>query len=54
MSKKTMHIGFKAAAKNVAAREGIPLQNANAIIASASRGASPAAKRANKNLKRVR
>jgi len=46
-------MGFKAAAKSVAARQGIPIDRANAIIAAGARKASPAAKKANPNLKKV-
>lgn len=52
MTKKGM--GFKAAAQSVAAKQHIPLKNANAIIAEASRNASPKAKKANPNLKKVK
>lgn len=52
MSKK--HPGFAAVQKKIAAKEGIPLKNAGAILASSSRKASPAAKRANPRLNRVR
>jgi len=47
-------MGFKAAAKNIAKKEGISQERANAILASSTRKASPAAKRANPNLKRVK
>lgn len=50
-SKKGM--GFKAAAKSVAAKQNIPTKQAQAIIAAGARKASPAAKRANPNLKKV-
>lgn len=46
--------GFKANQNLIAKREGIPEKNAGAILASASRKASPAAKRANPNLKKVK
>lgn len=46
--------GFKAVQAKIAAREGIPLKNAGAILASATRKASPAAKKANPNLKKVK
>ena len=52
MSKK--HPGFESVAKKVAKKEGISLKAAEAIVASASRNASPAAKKANPNLKRVK
>lgn len=50
----TKHLGFKAVQKQIARREGISMKQAGAILASASRKASPAAKRANKNLRKVR
>lgn len=46
-------MGFKAAAKQVARKQGIPIKNARAIIAAGARKASPAAKRKNPNLKKV-
>lgn len=49
----TKHPGFKAVAKGIAAREGIPAANAGAILANATRKASPAAKAANPNLNNV-
>lgn len=47
------HPGFAAAQKSIAAREGVPMKNAGAILARASRNASPAAKRANPALNKV-
>lgn len=47
-------MGFKAAQKNIAAKEGIPMKNAGAILANASRNASAKAKKANPNLKKVK
>ena len=47
-------MGFKAASASVARKEGVPMKNARAIIASGARKASAKAKRANPNLKRVR
>lgn len=46
-------MGFDAAARSVAKREGVPMDRARAIIASGARKASPAAKKANPNLKNV-
>ena len=46
-------MGFKAAAKSVAKKQGIPMENAKAIIAAGARKASPAAVKANPNLKKV-
>jgi hypothetical protein len=51
-SKKGM--GFKAAQKSVARKSGVSMEAAGAIVASASRKASPAAKRANPNLRKVK
>ena len=52
MAKK--HPGFAAVQRSIAAKEGIPMKNAGAILAASSRKASPAAKRANPRLARVR
>lgn len=46
--------GFKENADSIAKKEGIPKKSAAAILASASRKASPAAKKANPNLKKVK
>lgn len=48
------HPGFKGAQKSIARREGVPMKRAGAILAAATRRASPAAKKANPNLKRVK
>lgn len=47
-------MGFKAAQKQIARKEGVSMKAAGAILASSTRKASPAAKRANKNLNKVR
>jgi hypothetical protein len=47
-------MGFKAAQKSIAKKSGVGMKRAGAILAAGSRGASPAAKRANPNLKRVK
>ena len=47
-------MGFKAAQKQIAQKSGGPMKNAGAILASATRKASPAAKKANPNLKKVK
>lgn len=47
-------MGFKAAQKQIARKEGVSMKAAGAILASATRKASPAAKRANPNLKKVK
>jgi hypothetical protein len=46
--------GFTANAKKIAAKQGLPMQNAKAILAAGARNASPAAKKANPNLKKVK
>lgn len=46
-------MGFQAAAKNIEKKEGISKDAAGAILASATRNASKAAKKANPNLKKV-
>ena len=46
--------GFKAVQAKIAKKQGIPLANAGAILASATRKASPAAKRKNPALKKVK
>ena len=46
-------MGFKAAMQNVMRNSGVSPEAAGAIVASASRNASPAAKAANKNLSKV-
>ncbi len=48
------HPGFKAAQVQIDRKEHIPMKNAGAILAASSRRASPAAKRANPGLKRVK
>lgn len=47
-------IGFKAAAKSVAQKQGLPMDRARAIIASGARKAGPAARKANPNLLKVK
>jgi hypothetical protein len=51
MAKK--HPGFAAVQKRIAAKEGVGMKAAGAILASASRKASPAAKKQNPRLRRV-
>ena len=48
------HPGFKAVQSSIARREGISKDRAGAILASSSRHASPAAKKANPKLRRVK
>jgi hypothetical protein len=52
--KSLPHPGFKAVAAGIAAKEGIPLKNAGAILAASSRGASAKAKKVNPRLNRVK
>lgn len=47
------HPGFKSAASSIAKKQGISTQAASAILASSTRKASPAAKKANPRLKNV-
>lgn len=51
-SKKGM--GFKAAQKKIAKKQGISMESAGAILASSARKASAAAKKKNPNLKKVK
>jgi len=53
-AKKTKHPGFKAVQNKIAKRQGVSKKAAGAILASATRKASPAAKRKNPRLKRVK
>lgn len=46
--------GFQANAKKIAAKQDLPLERAQAILAAGARKASPAAKKANPALKRVK
>jgi hypothetical protein len=48
------HPGFKAVQASIAKKQGISKKAAGAILASATRKASPAAKKANPNLKKVK
>lgn len=45
-------MGFKAAASKIAAKEGVSPDRARAILAAGTRKASPAAHKANPNLKK--
>lgn len=54
MSEKRREKGFEANAKKISARQGIPMERAEAILAAGARKASPAAKKANPALKRVK
>lgn len=48
------HPGFKAVAASIAKKQGVSKEAASAILAASSRKASPAAKKANPKLKRVK
>jgi len=52
MSKK--HPGFSNVANSIAKREGVSKERAGAILAAATRRDSPAAKKANPRLKKVK
>jgi hypothetical protein len=47
-------MGFKAAQKSIAKKSGVSMKSAGAILASSTRKTSPAAKKANPNLKKVK
>lgn len=47
-------MGFEAAARGVAKRQGVSMERARAIIAAGARKASPAAKKRNPNLRKVK
>jgi hypothetical protein len=47
-------MSFKSVQSKIAKKEGVSKDRAGAILASASRNASPAAKRKNPNLKKVK
>lgn len=51
---KKKHLGFAEVAASIAKKEGVSKKAAGAILASATRKASPAAKKANPNLKAVK
>jgi len=48
------HPGFKAVAAKMAAKQHVPMAQAKAMLAVSTRKASPAAKKKNPNLKRVK
>ena len=48
------HPGFAAVQKKISGKEGLSMKAAGAILASSSRGASGAAKKANPALKKVK
>lgn len=47
-------MSFKSVQKKIAKIEGLPMKAAGAILAKSSRNASPAAKKRNPNLKKVK
>lgn len=47
-------MGFESAAKSVAKKSGMPVKQARAVVAAGARKASPAAVKANPNLKKVK
>jgi hypothetical protein len=47
-------MGFKAAQKSIAKKQGISMKSAGAILAAGARKASAAAKKKNPNLKKVK
>lgn len=51
---KSAHPGFKAVQSSIAAREGVSPDRAGAILAASTRRASPAAKKKNPRLNRVK
>jgi hypothetical protein len=48
------HPGFNSVAQGMARKQGIPLSQAKAELAASTRKASPAAKKRNPNLKKVK
>ena len=53
MAKLGDHPGFKAVQEHIAAAGNMPMEDAGAVLANASRNASPAAKKKNPRLNRV-
>lgn len=51
---KKSHPGFKKVAEKISKKEGVPMKNANAILAASTRKASAAAKSKNPRLKKVK
>lgn len=52
--KSKAHPGFKKVASTIAKKEGVPLKNAKAILASSSRNASASAKAKNFRIGKVK
>jgi hypothetical protein len=53
MAKSKKGMGFKAAQEQIAAKQGISMERAGAILAAGARKASPEAVKKNPNLKKV-
>lgn len=53
MKKTKAHPGFKAVQKKIAAKQGVGMERAGAILAAGARKAGKAAIKANPNLKKV-
>ena len=53
MAAKKAHPGFKAVQKKIAAKQGVPMERAGAILAASARKSSPAAIKKNPALKKV-
>lgn len=54
MTNKKAHPGFKSVANSIAKKQGISKERASAILAASTRKASPAAKKSNPRLKKVK
>ena len=54
MAKKKAHPGFQSVQSSIAAKQGISRKRAGAILAASTRKASPAAKKANPRLRKVK
>jgi hypothetical protein len=54
MAAKKKHPGFQAVQSKIAKKQGISQERAGAILASAARKASPAAKKTNPRLKKIK
>jgi hypothetical protein len=54
MANKKAHPGFGAVQKQIAAKSGVSMKSAGAILAASSRSASAKAKKANPRLNRVK
>jgi len=54
MAAKKAHPGFKAVQAKIAAKQGVPMERAGAILAAGARKSSKAAVKANPNLKKVK